>query len=155
MIRHVPAHGIAQATVILDRAAPPGGVVVALEALDPSVVTVPDEVELEEGYIGQAFPIVWAAVGVTKIRAELDGVERLLDVSAPGVLPMFRPEGSAVARSLEPDATVAGDEELRPAAGAGLNLRPGEQAATPDRAELPRPVVARVLRPTPTRAGEE
>jgi len=156
MIRHVPAHGTAHGTVVLLRPAPRGGVVVVLEALDPGVVAVPATVALAEGYIGQAFPITWIAIGTTTIRAELDGVEALLDVAAPGVLPAFHPEGAVVARALEPEATVAGDERARPEATVARTLRPaGDGVEDPPAELLPRPQVARTLRPRPVRAGEE
>lgn len=155
MLRFIPPDGTAHATVILDRPAPPGGLVVALESLDTGVVTVPASVSLGEGYIGQGFPVEWQGVGATQIRATLDGVEKLLDVSAAGVIPSLRPETRLDLVELRPSPVVGDDETLRPDTTVGVELRPDDETAEPEPEVVPRPTVATLLRPKPISAGEE
>lgn len=152
--RYVPPDGVAYAAVIIDRPAPPGGLVVTLESLDTGVVTVPPSITLEEGWIGGQFPVTYVAVGATQIRASLDAVEVFLDVSCSGTMPSVRPALASMSLvEIRPAAVVGEDVSPRPATESARGLRP-DGGALPVPEDVPKPKVAKRLRPKPTFAGE-
>jgi len=152
--RYIPPDGIAYAAVILDRPAPPGGLVVTLESLDTGVCTVPPSITLEEGWIGGQFPVTYVAVGATQVRASLDAVQVLLDVSCAGTVPSIRPQLASMSLvEIRPDAVGGFDESPRPAAESAVSLRPSG-TGQPVQEDAPKPRVAKTLRPKPYFAGE-
>jgi len=152
--RFVPPDGVAYAAVILDRPAPPGGLTVVLTSLDTAVCTVPAAVNVEEGWIGAQFPITYAGVGQTQVKAALDGVEVFLDVVCAGVVPSVRPALAVMAMvDIRPEGVAAASEDARPAADVAVSLRPdGSGGVEPE--GTPEPGVAKTLRPKPYYAGE-
>jgi hypothetical protein len=154
-IRHVPSEGVGYASVVLDRPAPPGGLTVALESLDTGVATVPALVYLDEGYLGQAFPVTWVAAGATQVRASLDGVEAFIDIGCLGVIEGFLPVlTDETLVELEPAPKVALSDDDVPDSGVALSLVPSPTSGAEEEELEPRPTVGLDLRPSPTYAGE-
>lgn len=152
--RYVPPDSIETGLVLLDRPAPPGGLVVALESLDTGVVTVPPSVAFDPWWIGAQFEITWVGVGATQVRASYGGAEAFLDISAPGVLPRSRAAAILSLVDIRPAATAGEDESLRPDGTVAIPLRPTASHTEPEQANIPKPTVGVGLRPKPYFAGE-
>jgi len=152
--RYLPPEGKGYAAVVLDRPAPPGGVVVTLESLDLSICTVDPTLVLGEGMIAREFEIRWVGAGATQVRASLDGVEAFLEVYASGVEQGIRPAIEATVLEILPDARSAvAEPALAPVAQVAKSLLPSA-SADEELPQKPRPKVGLHLRPSLRYAGK-